>query len=158
MATTAYLRIESATKECLTQGCNTEASMGQAYQEAHEDEITVLAYSHLVAHEGHSRHFPVEVVKRMDKASPLLNQACTDATQLDCTFSFYRLNSAGGQEFFYEVVLRGAVIKSVAPHMPNTIDFNERGMQEVVSIAYRDIQWRHVGLNTTGFSSWNTAL
>ncbi len=153
MATTAYLHIETQTKGCLTQGCNSEKSMGQAYQEGHEDEITVLSYSHHVAHEGRSIHIPITIVKRMDKSSPLLAQACTDATQLDCTLRFYRMNGSG-QEFFYEVKLTGALIKSVSPVMAHTIDFNEKDMQEMVTISYRDISWRHVGLNTAGYSSW----
>ncbi|MBD6979633.1 type VI secretion system tube protein Hcp, partial [Vibrio parahaemolyticus] len=64
----------------------------------------------------------------------------------------------GGHEFFYEVILTDAIIKSVSPHMPHTIDFNEREMQEVITIAYRDISWRHVSLNTAGYSSWINAL
>ncbi|HHB1578388.1 type VI secretion system tube protein Hcp [Vibrio parahaemolyticus] len=154
MATIAYLKIDTTRNACLTQGCNTEASMGQSYQEGHEDEITVLSYSHMVAHEGQAMHVPLKIVKRMDKSSPLLSQACTEATELECTLKFYRLNASSGQECFYEIELKGAVIKSVTPYMAHTIDFNEREMEETITIAYRDIQWRHVGLNTTGYSTW----
>lgn len=154
MATTAYLHIETRTRGCLTQGCNSEQSMGQAHQEHHNDEITVLSYSHSVGHEGQSVHTPISITKRMDKSSPLLAQACVDGDKLTCTLKFYRLSGTGGHEFFYEVILTDAIIKSVAPHMPHTIDFNEREMQEVVTIAYRDISWRHVSLNTSGYATW----
>lgn len=158
MTTTAYLHIETLSKGCLTQGCNSEKSMGQAYQEGHEDEITVLSYSHFLEYQNQSIHTPIAIIKRMDKCSPLLSQACVDGTKLQCVLKFYRLNGSGGHEFFYEVILSDAVIRSVAPHMPHTIEFNERDMQEVVTIAYRDISWRHVSLNTAGYSSWVDAL
>ena len=38
--------------------------------------------------------------------------------------------------------------------MPHVIDFNENEMTETVIIAYRDINWRHVGANTAAFASW----
>ncbi|EHR5480191.1 type VI secretion system tube protein Hcp [Vibrio parahaemolyticus] len=158
MTTTAYLKIESLRQGLITQGCNTESSMGQAYQENHRDEITVLSYSHFIGYENQSIHTPITIIKRMDKCSPLLSQACVDGTPLTCTLKFYRLSSNGGHEFFYEVILSNAIIKSVSPHMPHTIDFNEREMQEVVTIAYGDISWRHVSLNTAGYSSWIDAL
>lgn len=158
MTTTAYLSIESIRHGLISQGCNTESSMGQAYQENHQDEITVLSYSHFLGYENQSIHTPITIIKRMDKSSPLLAQACVDGALFKCSLRFYRLNGTGGHEFFYEVILTDAIIKSVSPHMPHTIDFNEREMQEVVTIAYRDISWRHVSLNTAGYSSWINTL
>jgi type VI secretion system Hcp family effector len=128
--------------------------MGNSYQLGHEDEITVLSFSHSIAHDSRSVHSPIQIVKKIDKSSPVLAQACSDGEELKCRLSFYRPNEKGGDELFYEVILSGALIRSVSTHMPHVVDFNESEMTEAVSISYRDIHWRHVGANTSAFASW----
>ncbi|NAW59499.1 MULTISPECIES: Hcp family type VI secretion system effector [unclassified Vibrio] len=154
MSTIAYLSIESTTTGCLSTGCNTLLSMGNNFQLGHEDEITVLSFSHSIAHDNRSIHMPIQIVKRIDKASPILAQACSDGEELKCRLTFYRPTPKGGNELFYEINLTGALIRSLSTHMPHVIDFNENEMQETVTIAYRDINWRHVGANTGAFASW----
>ncbi|MDD9195849.1 Hcp family type VI secretion system effector [Aliivibrio sp. S3MY1] len=154
MAVSAYLSIESINNGKLSSGCNTCLSMGNSYQSNHEDEITVLSFSHSVAYDNGSKHAPVQIVKKIDKSSPVLSQACSDGDELKCKLHFYRPNEKGGIELFYEIELTGALIRSLVTHMPHVIDFNGDDMQETLSISYRDIRWRHVAANTIAFSSW----
>ncbi|MFS1906402.1 Hcp family type VI secretion system effector [Vibrio lentus] len=154
MCTKAYLSIESITSGCLSTGCNTFHSMGNSYQLGHEDEITVLSFSHSIAHDNRSIHAPIQIVKKIDKSSPVLAQACSDGEELKCHLTFYRPNHKGGDELFYEITLSGALIRSVSSHMPHVVDFNDSEMTETVAIAYRDINWRHVGANTAAFATW----
>ncbi|NRF26856.1 Hcp family type VI secretion system effector [Vibrio coralliilyticus] len=154
MSTNAFLTIESMSNGCLSTACNTLDSMGNSYQLGHEDEITVLSFSHSVAHDNRSIHHPIQIVKKVDKASPILAQACSDGEELTCKLTFYRPNPKGGRELFYEINLTGALIRSVSTHMPHVIDFNDNEMSETLLIAYRDISWRHVGANTGAFASW----
>lgn len=154
MTTQAYLSIESVSKGSISMGCNTLNSMGNSFQTGHEDEITILSYSHAVGYDQRSIHRPIQIVKKVDKSSPILAQACSDGEELKCTLKFYRQNGSGMNEFFYEVKLTGALIRSVSTHMPHLIDFNDAEMQETVEIAYRDIAWRHVGANTSAFTTW----
>lgn len=159
MATIAYMKIESLMKGCLSAGCNTLASMGNSFQEGHEDEITVLGFNHSVAWDNRSVHSPVQITKKVDKASPVLAQACSDGTELTCTITFYRHAPIGGtQEPFYEVKLTGAIIRRVSAEMPHVVNSGEAEMEEVVSIAYRDIQWKHLSATTNAFSSWLNGL
>ena len=155
MATIAYLTIESTNKGSLSSGCNTPASMGNGFQKFHEDEITVLSYSHNVAWDNRSIHSPVQIIKKIDKSSPLLAQACSDGDSLKCTLTFYRHSPSGGsQEAFYEIILNGALIRNVRSDMPNVANSGDAEMQEVISISYRDIQWKHITATTNAFSSW----
>ncbi|MBP3140193.1 Hcp family type VI secretion system effector [Aliivibrio fischeri] len=154
MAGIAYLTINSTNKGCISQGCNTQNSMGNTYQRDHEDEITVLSFSHGIEYQNKSIHSPVQIIKKIDKSTPLLAQACSDGDVLDCTISFYRPSSKSGLEKFYEIVLTGALIRSVSTHMPHVINFEQDEMQEVVLISYRDIQWKHLAGNTNGYGSW----
>jgi type VI secretion system secreted protein Hcp len=48
MPTPAYLSIEGATQGNITEGAFTEDSVGNVYQEGHENEILVEAFSHTV--------------------------------------------------------------------------------------------------------------
>ncbi|MEZ8170201.1 type VI secretion system tube protein TssD [Vibrio tasmaniensis 1F-187] len=155
MATIAYLKIESVNRGCLSSGCNTPASMGNGFQENHEDEITVLSYSHNVAWDNRSIHSPVQIIKKIDKSSPVLAQACSDGDELMCTLTFYRHAPNGGaQEAFYEVTLIGALIRNIRSDMPHVVSSGELEMQENISISYRDIQWKHLAATTSAFSSW----
>ena len=154
MSTIAYLSIQSKTKGCISIGCNTPSSMGNSFQRGHEDEITVLSFSHAVARDSQTIHNPIQIVKKIDKASPLIAQSCSDGDEISCKVMFYRPTSKGGSELFYEVNLTGALVRSVSTHMPHVIDFNDNEMSETVLISYRDINWRHVGANTAAFASW----
>ncbi|MGF1902064.1 type VI secretion system tube protein TssD [Aliivibrio sifiae] len=154
MAGTAYLTIDSINTGCISQGCNTRSSMGNSYQSFHENEITVLSFSHSVEYQNKSIHKPIQIVKKVDKSSPLLVQACSDGDELNCTITFYRPGSTSSLEKFYEIIVTGAQIRSVSTHMPHVIDFNQDEMQEVLLISYRDIQWKHLTGNTNGYGSW----
>lgn len=159
MSTIAYLTIESTEGGLLSTACNTPDSMGNGYQPGHEDEITVLGFSHNMAWENRSVHSPVQIVKKVDKSSPLISQACSDGSELKCKLTFYRNSPRGGvQEKFYEIDLIGALIRNVHIEMPNVAHFGESEMQEVVDISYRDIHWKHLAATTNGFSSWLDGL
>lgn len=159
MSTIAYLTIESTEGGLLSTACNTPDSMGNGYQPGHEDEITVLGFSHNMAWENRSVHSPVQIVKKVDKSSPLISQACSDGSELKCKLTFYRNSPRGGvQEKFYEIDLIGALVRNVHIEMPNVAHFGESEMQEVVDISYRDIHWKHLAATTNGFSSWLDGL
>lgn len=154
MAGTAYMTLNSVNTGCISQGCNTQSSMGNSYQRSHEDEITVLSFTHGIEYQNKSIHNPIQIIKKVDKSTPLLAQACSDGDTLDCTISFFRPSSKAGLEKFYEVVLTGAQIRSVSTHMPHSVNFEQDEMQEAVLISYRDIQWKHLAANTNGYGSW----
>ncbi|MBN3492909.1 MULTISPECIES: Hcp family type VI secretion system effector [Vibrio] len=158
MSTRAFLSIESVDNGCLSHACNTPLSMGNSYQSGHEDQITVLSFSHSIDYDNKAIHHPIQIVKKIDKASPILAQACSDGDELKCCLNFYRPSSKGGSELFYEVKLTGALIRSLSTHMPHVIDFNDNEMNETMLISYRDISWRHIGANTGAFSSWLQAF
>ncbi|MGL6316647.1 Hcp family type VI secretion system effector [Vibrio sp. WXL103] len=155
MSGSAFLTIEGQKFGCLTEGCNTQDSMGNSFQLSHKDEITVLSFSHGLEHNGNqSVHHPIQIVKKMDKSSPVLAQACADGDTLKCSITFYRPSPRNGLEKFYTVELTDAKVRGVSTHMPHTINFNEDEMHETLLLSYRDIQWKHHIATTSGYSSW----
>jgi len=159
MATAAYLKIIGVSQGDISNDCNTPQSMGNGCQTSHKDEITVLSFSHSMSYENKSVHRPIQIIKKIDKSSPLLAQACANAEKLNCTLQFYRKSPDGAlQEAFYEISLSGAMIKNIAVELPNVQYMGEMEMTEVIDISYRDITWKHLSATTNGYSSWMKAI
>ncbi len=81
MATPAYMSITGTKQGLITAGAFTEDSVGNTYQEGHEDQVMVQGFNHEVIiprdpqsgqPTGQRVHKPVVITKVFDKASPLL--------------------------------------------------------------------------------------
>ncbi|MEV1661324.1 type VI secretion system tube protein TssD, partial [Pseudomonas aeruginosa] len=86
MATPAYMSITGTKQGLITAGAFTEDSVGNTYQEGHEDQVMVQGFNHEVIiprdpqsgqPTGQRVHKPVVITKVFDKASPLLLAALT---------------------------------------------------------------------------------
>jgi type VI secretion system Hcp family effector len=157
MANHGYMTITGNAQGLISAGCSTQDSVGNKYQAAHTDEIMVLSYSHNMANIGNinrSTHSPINITKAVDKSSPLLAQALSNREEINCTISFYRVSSAGGQEKFYSVSINGGVITDLTLEMPHVILQNDAEPQEQLAIRYRDITWTHHIAKTAGYRSW----
>jgi type VI secretion system secreted protein Hcp len=166
MPTPAYMSVEGITQGLITGGAFTEESVGNVWQEGHEDECLIQAFQHNVTlprdpqsgqPSGQRVHKPVTVTKVFDKASPLLYQALTSGEQLTkCEIKWYRTSPAGTQEHYFTVTLEDAVIVDMKSYMPNCQDPKNAGFThlEDVSFAYRRIQWDHVPGATSGSDDW----
>jgi len=93
-------------------------------------------------------HSPVTIVKRVDKASPLLYKALCENERVDyAEFRFFRPTSTGGEEHYLTILLEEAAIVDIKKtvHMDGII------MQDLdlqyVSFTFRRITWKY---ETTG--------
>ncbi|GLY59926.1 hypothetical protein Pcaca05_07840 [Pectobacterium carotovorum subsp. carotovorum] len=73
---------------------------------------------------------------------------------VDVTFYFYRVNSAGQLELYYEVTLTDASIVDVTCVYPHVIDNNDIMPYEKVQLKYKTIAWNHKIAGTSGYSIW----
>lgn len=116
--------------------------------------ISVLAFRHSVDRHGEGQsgvlggsvvHRPVEVLKPIDLASPLLNQALCEQDQLDVQLTWYQPDSNGQPAIFHEIRLQGAQLLSVTTEMPDCTQPQQDGWQylERLRLVYRSILWRH---------------
>ena len=80
----AYMSVEGVTQGLITGGALSEDSVGNLYQEGHDDEFMVQAFEHQIAiprdaqigqPSGTRIHMRMKVTKIFDKSSPLLYQA-----------------------------------------------------------------------------------
>ncbi|MBC8944502.1 MULTISPECIES: Hcp family type VI secretion system effector [Xenorhabdus] len=158
MANLIYLTLTGKKQGLISQGCSTYASIGNQYQQRHEDEIFVLSIRHSIIRNQNVMHHPLEFIKLIDKSSPLLGMAISDNEKLEGIFDFYRTSMDGNQEKYYTIHLRDASLVEVSTDYPHSITHNDRQPQEIISIIYKDIMWKNHAANTSGYSIWSDRI
>ncbi len=166
MPTPAYMTIEGELQGLITAGTFTEESVGNVYQEGHEDQILVEAFSHNVTlprdpqsgqPSGQRVHGPVQITKVFDKSSPLLYAALTSGERMSkCKVDWYRTSSTGTQEHYFSIELEDAIVVDIKAHMPNCQDPGQAHFThlEDISFTYRKITWTHEVSGTSGHDDW----
>jgi len=166
MPTPAYLTIEGETQGLITAGTFTEESVGNSWQQGHEDEIIVQAYESNI-------HVPTDlqsgrptaqrvhecfiITKVFDKSSPKLYRALTSGERLPkCELKWYRTSPAGAQEHYFSQILEDAIITKIKSYMPNCQDPNNGTFThlEDVTFTYRKITWKHEVCGTEAEDDW----
>ena len=170
MPTPAYMRIEGEKQGLITAGTFTEDSVGNIYQEGHEDEVLVQGFEHQVLlprdpqsgqPTGQRVHKPVRITKVFDKASPLMYNALTSGEKLPkVEIKWYRTSATGTQEHYFTTVLHDAIIVDITASMPNCQDPSQAHFThlEDVFMTYRAIDWTHEVSGTSGNDDWRTAM
>ncbi len=170
MPTPAYLEIEGETQGAITEGAFTADSVGNVYQEGHENEVLVQAMSHECSvptdsqsgqPTGQRVHHPLTITKVFDKSSPMLYVALSTGEKLTkCVLKWYRTSTAGVQEHYFTTALEDAIITKIRAYMPNCQDPTQSSFThlEDVSFSYRKIIWTHEVAGTSGEDDWRTPV
>lgn len=170
MPTPAYMMLEGAKQGLITAGTFTEDSVGNIYQQGHEDQILVQAFDHQVIiprdpqsgqPTGQRVHKPLMITKVFDKSSPLIFNALTSGERLEkCHLAWYRTSAKGQQEHYYSIELQDAIIVDVKSRMPNCQDpaMAHFTHLEDVYFTYRKIIWTHEISGTTGSDDWRSPV
>ncbi len=166
MPTPAYMTIEGRTQGNITQNAFTEDSVGNIWQEGHENEVLVQAFKHNVMiprdprsgqPTGQRVHQPMTVTKIFDKASPLLyNALCSGEVLPKVEIKWYRTAASGAQEHYFNILMEDAIIVDIQGYMPNCRDPANAAFThlEDVSFSYRKITWDHDVAGTSGSDDW----
>ena len=170
MATPAYMSVTGEKQGLITAGAFTADSVGNTYQEGHEDQVMVQGFSHDVIiprdpqsgqPTGQRVHKPLCITKVFDKASPLLLKALTSGERMtEVIIEWYRTSASGTQEHYYTTKLEDAVIVDIKNYMHNCQDPDNMHFThlEDVHFSYRKIIWTHVISNTTGSDDWRAPV
>ncbi len=166
MPTPAYMTIEGELQGLITSGTFTEESVGNIYQEGHEDQILVEAFNHNITlprdpqsgqPSGQRVHGPVQITKVFDKSSPLLYSALTSGERMSkCKIDWFRTSVTGTQEHYFSIELEDAIIVDIRANMPNCQDPAQAHFThlEEISFTYRKITWTHEVSGTSGHDDW----
>ena len=170
MPTPAYIKIEGQTQGNITAGAFTPKSVGNVYQEGHEDEILVQEIKHQVTvpadpqsgqPTGQRKHKPFIFTSSLNKATPLMYQALVTGEKLPTVeVSWYRTSQEGKQQHFFTTKLEDAIIvdiNTVLPHAQNAENANYTQLVEV-AMTYRKITWQHVAAGTEGSDDWRKPI
>lgn len=170
MPTPAYMTIKGKKQGDITSGTFTAESVGNIWQEAHQDEILVQAFSHKIIipkdpqsgqPSGQRVHQPLVITKVFDKSSPLLYAALTSGERLpECIIKWYRTSPEGVQEHYFTHKLEDAVITRIEAIMPNCQDPGQSHFThlEEVEFSYRKITWTHEVSGTSGSDDWRAPV
>ena len=147
------------------QGESTRISMER------ENTIEAYAYTQMVIMEPDERtgaagtvrdHFPITILKRIDKSSPKLYRAWRTGEPCTATFRFYRPDprGTGEEEQYYTVVLRGARISALRREVPNTMDPATSNYPPVERVSFTYAEYEEVYDSVTGAAEdgdvWHT--
>jgi len=154
MANIIYLSITGEKQGLISSGCSAIDSVGNKFQIIHKDEIIVYEVSNTLSRDNNIAMQPLEIRKPIDKATPLLAQALGENEKLECIFSFYRTASYGGNEFYFKMTLKDAIINNINFFHPNAISHNETQPYEGVSFKFASIMWEHVTARTSSHLLW----
>jgi type VI secretion system secreted protein Hcp len=169
MPVPAYISMKGERQGLLTAGNFTESSVGNIYQEGHEDEALVQAFEHNVIiprdpqsgqATGQRVHKPLKITKVMDKSSPLIFKALTSGERLpEVTLKFYRTSSSGSMEHYFTIQLEDAVIVDIQSYMPHCQDPAKSHFthMEDVYMTYRKIIKTHEIASTSESDDWRTS-
>ncbi|WP_310621605.1 Hcp family type VI secretion system effector [Flexibacterium corallicola] len=170
MPTPAYITIEGATQGPITQAAFTEDSVGNVWQEGHEDEIMVQQVEHKVLvprdpqsgqPSGQRVHTPFIFVCSLNKSVPLLyNALCSGEMLTKCEVKWYRTNSSGKQEHFFTTVIEDALITDIDCDLPHCQDPKNADFTQLVRVelSYRKITWEHTVAGTSGGDDWRAPV
>ncbi|QOG13203.1 Hcp family type VI secretion system effector [Arcobacter sp. FWKO B] len=165
-----FMSIKGSTQGLITEGAFTPESVGNSYQEGHENETLVRAFSHNIKiprdansgqPSGQRSHQPFVITKLFDKSSPLIYNALTKGETLtEVELKWYRTSYAGKPEHYFTVLLEDAVIVDVESLMEPEIGASlaDVAPAEKVAFAYRKISWRHETASTSGEDDWRIGV
>lgn len=104
---------------------------------------------------GTRMHSPMLIVKDFDCSSPYLYKAVATGQKLQSAeIKWYRINDAGMEAEYLNMLLEGVRIVSISPAMATGNNLNENHM-ETVEMRYEKITWKHNDGNIIFTDSWN---
>lgn len=132
-----------------------------------ESSVEVIGFSHAITlpvdsqtgkATGKRTHAPISFEKDFDSSSPYLFKAVTTGQKLQSAeFKWYRINDAGQEQEYYNMLLEGVTVISFNPGMPNTKMSGMSGANhtESISLMYEKITHRYCDGNIQHSDSWN---
>lgn len=104
---------------------------------------------------GKRIHSPMMIVKEFDYSSPYLYKAVATGQSLEkAELKFYKINDAGQEVEYFNILLEGVRIVSVSPAMASIEDQNNNHLENV-ELRYEKITWKHNDGNIIFSDAWN---
>ncbi|QEO16461.1 Hcp family type VI secretion system effector [Acetobacter vaccinii] len=165
MSQPLYVKISGSSQGEITKGAFTADSVGNIYQEGHEDEAFCQAMTYNVTLPrdpqsgqvtGQRVHLPASLTKYVDKSSPLLLNAIASGEVLQIEATYYRTSSMGRQEKYYTVKFTDAIAVDYKAYTPLALDPDNAAFRDMdeLHFTYRKIEVTHAVAGTSGADDW----
>ncbi|MBV8041918.1 Hcp family type VI secretion system effector [Pluralibacter sp.] len=101
-------------------------------------------------------HAPMVIEKEFDSSTPYLYKAVATGQSLQSAeIKWYRINDAGQEVEYFNMLLEGVKIVSVIPVMYNTKTVEKCNHMERVEFRYERITWKYCDGNIQYTDAWN---
>ena len=148
MAMPIYMNIVGKVQDRIEGGCTREGHIGEIDVEAIDHTIAMPFDESKGHHLSRRVHYPIKIMKTVDKSSPKLYKAMCSHEMLTVELVWLRQEEAtGGQEeHYFTTTLEDATITSMRVEMPN--QYYEKNKMvphmEEICFAYKGILWNYV--------------
>lgn len=165
-----FMSAEGSTQGAITEGAFSKDSVGNSYQDGHDNECVVKGFSHNITiprdplsgqPSGQRVHSPLKITKLFDKSSPLFfNALTTGETLTTVELKVWRINYEGKPEHFKTIKLTDAVIVDIqsGTELEQGEETTQVAPSETIAFAYRKIEWRHEISSTSGEDDWRKGV
>lgn len=105
---------------------------------------------------GTRQHSAMLIEKEFDSSSPYLYRAvATGQTLHSAELKWYRINDAGQEVEYFNMLLEGVKVVSITPVMHDTKNVPGTGHVESVQLRYAKITWKYCDGNVVFADAWN---
>lgn len=105
---------------------------------------------------GTRQHAAMLIEKEFDSSSPYLYRAvATGQTLHSAELKWYRINDAGQEVEYFNMLLEGVKVVSIMPVMHDTKNVPGTGHVESVQLRYAKITWKYCDGNVVFADAWN---
>lgn len=105
---------------------------------------------------GTRQHAAMLIEKEFDSSSPYLYRAvATGQTLHSAELKWYRINDAGQEVEYFNMLLEGVKVVSITPVMHDTKNVPGTGHVESVQLRYAKITWKYCDGNVVFADAWN---
>lgn len=158
MSHLSWMTLKGKSQGNISENCGSRFSIGNKSQTQHLNQIMVYGLNHEVSRQQNVNHHQLEIIKPIDRSSPLLNKAINDNEELECEIHLYRVNPMGLQEVYYKIKLIKAHISNIKTIVPHNIIESGNEAQERISFTYESITWEHCMASTSAYSLWEERI
>jgi type VI secretion system secreted protein Hcp len=100
-------------------------------------------------------HSPMEIEKEFDSSSPYLYKAVsTGQTLKSAEIKWYKINDAGQEQEYFNMLLENVKLVGVNPVMHNIKSVQNMNHLESVSLRYEKITWKYCDGNIQHSDTW----
>ncbi|MFP1858604.1 type VI secretion system tube protein TssD [Lonsdalea quercina] len=158
MSNMIYLKLTGKKQGLISSGCSNMNSTGKRFHLSHDNEICVYKLINTLSRDDYDPFRHVDIIKPIDKSTPLLANALNEKERLTCEFFFFRTVEYGRKELYFKFILQNAFLTDIRFIYPNSFLNIDCNPHESISFAYSSAIFEHVKGQTRSLLTGNESV